>query len=690
MIRKVRPGGPPRRMALLPAPRPEHHLNRPFLRGQIRKPRLGLLQRPRASLMHDIRPRLSNPRRTEGLLVTPRLQNTGPRHRIAKRPVRHDEFYEKAASYGYEEREASEMTHPTGSNQRNFLSETDYHSEHYEAKHQDMDNHSQESFRREQHIKKEAYNLPEYHYHQKEDNHTSGIYSESRNCVHSQRQQESNTKAPKKPTVSPPPKIMKLQENEEDMEEAYRLHREKLSRSIRERKLRSEEKRKEETLAPTDVDQFPVTDIEENRRSDKNEDLFDSNKRVYEETEKLKESNDSNGLSCLAHYLLHIKTLKPKSSLEEMNNKGPAEESILKQQPSIKHEALEQENNEIVPQNDLNAPELGENTNFVKNILKKQQTIQLSNYINEMKATMREEGNITTCVSAKIPFFDGSLSPSVKLEPQDTEDGIGFLETENQLSEEPIGTRMVATDTGSESRHLVITTHFKDVSTDDIPDENRSKKEDISWFCKVCDMKVLEEKITHLRTAEHKKKKKWQRPYCDVCDMWFRHPRQLVQHVKTPDHKSNVSQTFGDEDISNNSSENILPDEQSDKDHMQHGKQYKGNEEIQNKKKVDIVPEGEFKLDIPHIIPVTGYYCDACCDFFFDEGSTLNHCKSDSHKQKVSHEDKPKGSESAETTETPNTKKKATKHNGAKTIGRVTESPSTKPLDWNFVIPKLK
>ncbi|XP_078490557.1 Zn-finger (U1-like)-11 [Ciona intestinalis] len=640
MIRRKRPGGPPRRMALLPAPRPEHHLNRPLLRGQILKPRLvshqrGLLQRPRAPMMHDIRPRLSNPRHTEGLLVTPRLQHTGPRHMIAKRPVRHDQFYEDAASYGYEGREASEMAHHTGSRQRNVLSETDYHSEHYKAKHQEMDHHSKESFRREQHIKKEAYNLPEHHYHKKEDNHTSGIYSESRNRVHSQRHQEPHTTAPRKLTVSPPPKIMKLQENEEDMEKAYRLHREKLSRSIRERKLRNEEKRKEETLAPTDVEQFPVTEIEENHRSDENEDLFDSDKRVYEETENLEENDDSNGLSCLAHYLLHIKTLKPKSSSEEMNNKGPAEESIIKQQQSIKREALEQENNEIIPQNDPNAPELGENTDFVENILKKQQTIQLSNYINEMKATMREEENTTTCVSEKIPFFDGPFSPSVKLEPQDTEYVSSFLETERQLSEEPIGTRMVATDTGSESRHLVITTHFKDVSTDDIPDENRSKKEDISWFCKVCDMKVMEEKITHLRTAEHKKKKKWQRPYCDVCDMWFRHPRQLVQHVKTPDHKSNVSQTFGDEDIPNNSSENISPDEQSDKDHTQQGKQYTaGNGEIQNKKKVDI-PEGTFKLDIPHIIPVTGYYCDACCDFFFDEGSTLNHCKSDSHKKKV-------------------------------------------------------
>jgi len=39
--------------------------------------------------------------------------------------------------------------------------------------------------------------------------------------------------------------------------------------------------------------------------------------------------------------------------------------------------------------------------------------------------------------------------------------------------------------------------------------------------------------------------------------------------------------------------------------------------------------------DFPHIIPVSGFYCEACCDFFFDEPSTLEHCASNEHTQKV-------------------------------------------------------
>uniref|UniRef100_H2YU95 C2H2-type domain-containing protein n=1 Tax=Ciona savignyi TaxID=51511 RepID=H2YU95_CIOSA len=278
----------------------------------------------------------------------------------------------------------------------------------------------------------------------------------------------------------------------------------------------------------------------------------------------------------------------------------------------------------------------------------------------------------------------------------DADDAADAAEKGHELSEET--SRKVATDIGFESRHLVITTHFKDVPDNDIPEENRSKKQDLTWFCKVCDMKIMEEKIIHFRTSEHKEKKKWQRPYCDVCDLWFRHPRQLVQHVKAPKHKS-MAQTF-ENDEETNSIQSTLNNTETSADKeiktevvekVTNADKSDSSDGTKRKTSVDTEePEESVKLDIPHIIPVTGYYCDACCDFFFDEGSTLNHIKTESHRVKVKNGSS-KASEANKTSAPKAAKRKCKPINGATPKpAKIPNKTSTKPLDWNFVIPKRK
>uniref|UniRef100_H2YU87 Uncharacterized protein n=1 Tax=Ciona savignyi TaxID=51511 RepID=H2YU87_CIOSA len=126
----------------------------------------------------------------------------------------------------------------------------------------------------------------------------AGMRQENRHAVHGQVNRRSSVEEAARETGQ-----------ETDMEEAYRLHREKLSRSIRERKIRQDEESGRNT--PNEDDRQPLHDTS-------HQDEVLSEDPGYEEAGNDAMEQDMSGLSCLAHYLLHIKTLKSKKANEEI------------------------------------------------------------------------------------------------------------------------------------------------------------------------------------------------------------------------------------------------------------------------------------------------------------------------------------------------------------------------------------
>ncbi|KAM5298530.1 LOW QUALITY PROTEIN: cip1-interacting zinc finger protein [Ctenodactylus gundi] len=171
-------------------------------------------------------------------------------------------------------------------------------------------------------------------------------------------------------------------------------------------------------------------------------------------------------------------------------------------------------------------------------------------------------------------------------------------------------------------------------------------------WCNTCQVYYMGDLIQHRRTQDHKVAKQSLRPFCTVCNRYFKTPRKFVEHVKSQGHKDKVKEVKtlekelagqdedhfitvdavgcfeGDEeDLEEEEEEEIEVEEEFCKQvRPKEGEEWKGSETYN--------PDTEYGMDL--LVPVTGSVCCACRKFY--HGSPVaqqSHCRSLAHFENV-------------------------------------------------------
>ncbi|XP_076801675.1 uncharacterized protein LOC143446080 isoform X1 [Clavelina lepadiformis] len=554
--------------------------------------------------------------------------------------------------------------------------------------------------------------------------------------------------------------------DDDDMEEAYRLHREKLSKSVRKRKLQ----------ASTDVKQHQIDA----------EDYF-SKDPSYSEPDKQEDTKD---LSQLANYLLQMKGQKSDSETDTPSNADVVVQDT-REVIAINQPVASQENKKSFledPSKFVQNSTLTEKDHQVEQEIIDDDFLENSSFLKEKRPKLITDSDINNTAKESVASYDAdsdlfnkkrkfSKGDSAFIISSDSESGklnksakfsndavphpssssrnlfvdltISEDDTTSKcpVESQPTSDKEAASclrhvekrDGSIEEDNLLITTHF---SEDKINVENltivkteisssRAPYKTSSWFCTACEKLVFEEKKVHYRDEEHKAKKLLHRPHCLVCDVWFRRPRQLIQHMKSAEHKEKANVKHAS--IKMEESPDPFPEEgeENQAEHTNKTTENQYQEEVEEDT-TSFDSSKKHAKDQKYIIPVAGFYCDICCDFFFDEASTLDHCETNEHCARVKEVELESNNRSAETVQSPEDfnneeesqelppqsksgkkkkGKKMSRRNSSNVkqeafssgleqetfttalkqkAGRKTSKNSKKPFDWNFIIPKRK
>ncbi|XP_021513542.1 cip1-interacting zinc finger protein isoform X3 [Meriones unguiculatus] len=171
-------------------------------------------------------------------------------------------------------------------------------------------------------------------------------------------------------------------------------------------------------------------------------------------------------------------------------------------------------------------------------------------------------------------------------------------------------------------------------------------------WCSTCQVYYIGDLIQHRRTQEHKIAKQSLRPFCTVCNRYFRTPRKFVEHVKSQGHKDKAKEvkTFEKEVASPDDDHFITvdavgcfeSDQKEDEDDDDDDEEIEAEEEFckqvrsrdmsleEGKGSETYTPNTAYGMDF--LVPVMGYVCRVCHKFY-DSNSELrfSHCKSLAH-----------------------------------------------------------
>ncbi|XP_045878657.1 cip1-interacting zinc finger protein isoform X8 [Meles meles] len=172
-------------------------------------------------------------------------------------------------------------------------------------------------------------------------------------------------------------------------------------------------------------------------------------------------------------------------------------------------------------------------------------------------------------------------------------------------------------------------------------------------WCNTCQLYYMGDLIQHRRTQDHKIAKHSLRPFCTICNRYFKTPRKFVEHVKSQGHKDKAKElkmlekeTAGqdedhfitvdavgcfegdeeeEEDDDDDEEEEIEVEEEFCKQVRSRDisiEEWKGSETYS--------PNTAYGVDF--LVPVMGYICRICHKFYHsNSGAQLSHCKSLAH-----------------------------------------------------------
>ncbi|XP_066896737.1 cip1-interacting zinc finger protein isoform X6 [Kogia breviceps] len=170
-------------------------------------------------------------------------------------------------------------------------------------------------------------------------------------------------------------------------------------------------------------------------------------------------------------------------------------------------------------------------------------------------------------------------------------------------------------------------------------------------WCNTCQLYYMGDLIQHRRTQDHKIAKQSLRPFCTVCNRYFKTPRKFVEHVKSQGHKDKAKELkLLEKEIASQDEDHFITvdavgcfegDEEEEEDDDDEDEIEVEEEFCKQVRSRDISIE-EWKgseayspntaYGVDFLVPVMGYICRICHKFYHsNSGAQLSHCKSLAH-----------------------------------------------------------
>ncbi|XP_076425029.1 cip1-interacting zinc finger protein isoform X10 [Peromyscus maniculatus bairdii] len=171
-------------------------------------------------------------------------------------------------------------------------------------------------------------------------------------------------------------------------------------------------------------------------------------------------------------------------------------------------------------------------------------------------------------------------------------------------------------------------------------------------WCNTCQVYYMGDLIQHRRTQEHKVAKQSLRPFCTICNRYFKTPRKFVEHVKSQGHKDKAKELKTlEKEIASPEEDHFITvdavgcfesDQDEDEEEEEEEEEIEAEEEFckqvrsrdpsleEQKGSETYNPNTAYGVDF--LVPVMGYVCRICHKFYHsNSGLRLSHCKSLAH-----------------------------------------------------------
>uniref|UniRef100_A0A4W6FN32 C2H2-type domain-containing protein n=1 Tax=Lates calcarifer TaxID=8187 RepID=A0A4W6FN32_LATCA len=162
---------------------------------------------------------------------------------------------------------------------------------------------------------------------------------------------------------------------------------------------------------------------------------------------------------------------------------------------------------------------------------------------------------------------------------------------------------------------------------------SRGRQPDARRWCDTCQTHFSGDVIIHRRTKQHKMCKQLCRPFCPVCKRHFRTPRKFVEHMKSPEHKQQVSRGrhgAQEEELITVDAVGCFEGEEEEEEEEEEEADVANDEEDED----DVGKEASVSVSTgsSFVVPVSGFLCRLCNKFFHRETTALHtHCRTRTH-----------------------------------------------------------
>uniref|UniRef100_A0A8C9PRN8 CDKN1A interacting zinc finger protein 1 n=1 Tax=Spermophilus dauricus TaxID=99837 RepID=A0A8C9PRN8_SPEDA len=171
-------------------------------------------------------------------------------------------------------------------------------------------------------------------------------------------------------------------------------------------------------------------------------------------------------------------------------------------------------------------------------------------------------------------------------------------------------------------------------------------------WCNTCQVYYMGDLIQHCRTQDHKIAKQSLRPFCTICNRYFKTPHKFVEHVKSQGHKDKAKELKTlEKEIAGQDEDHFITvdavgcfegDEEEEDEDEEEEEEIEVEEEFCKQVRSRDISIEEWKgsetynpntaYGMDFLVPVMGYVCRICHKFYHsNSGAQLSHCKSLAH-----------------------------------------------------------
>ncbi|XP_014301040.2 cip1-interacting zinc finger protein isoform X7 [Myotis lucifugus] len=184
--------------------------------------------------------------------------------------------------------------------------------------------------------------------------------------------------------------------------------------------------------------------------------------------------------------------------------------------------------------------------------------------------------------------------------------------------------------------------------------EREDEEPPLRRWCNTCRVYYVGDLIQHRRTQDHKIAKQSLRPFCTVCNRYFRTPRKFVEHVKSQGHKDKAKEMkMFEKEIAGQDEDHFITvdavgcfEDDEDEEEEDNEEEMEAEEELCKQVRSRGIAIEEWKDPETHspstahgvdfMVPVMGYVCRICQKFYHgNSGAKLSHCKSSGHLENL-------------------------------------------------------